>query len=205
LILVNRVETGLDSVHCDDKDGAQQAFEALRLAGASRFAVVNRATPSLSLSAREHAFVEFAAASGFETRIVRAGRADYDGGKEAARQLLTSGPAPDAVFCVNDLMAFGALDHFRGAGLQVPNDVSVIGFDDVPIAAWSSYRLTTLRQDPRRIAREVVSILDRRLAEPEAPPISVYFPVELVVRETVSAPGRQANDGGSTRRWPSAS
>jgi DNA-binding LacI/PurR family transcriptional regulator len=205
LILVNRVETGLDSVHCDDKDGAQQAFEALRLAGASRFAVVNRANPSLSLSAREHAFVEFAAASGFETRIVRAGRADYDGGKEAARQLLTSGPAPDAVFCVNDLMAFGALDHFRGAGLQVPNDVSVIGFDDVPIAAWSSYRLTTLRQDPRRIAREVVSILDRRLAEPEAPPISVYFPVELVVRETVSAPGRQANDGGSTRRWPSAS
>ncbi|CAN7646818.1 LacI family DNA-binding transcriptional regulator [Pararhizobium sp. LjRoot235] len=187
LILVNRTETGLDSVHCDDRDGAQQAFEALRLAGACRFAVVNRANPSLSFSVREHAFVEFAAASGFETKIVRAGRADYDGGKEAARQLLASGPTPDAVFCVDDLMAFGTLDHLRGAGLRVPNDVSVIGFDDIPMATWSSYRLTTLRQDPRRIARDVISILDRRLAEPDSPPISLYFPVELVVRETVRA------------------
>jgi DNA-binding LacI/PurR family transcriptional regulator len=187
LVVVNRAETGLDSVHCDDRDGAQQAFEALRLAGASRFAVINRANPCLSLSAREYAFAEFANASGFETKIVRAGRADYDGGKEAAQRLLASGPAPDAVFCVNDLMAFGTLDHLRGAGLCVPSDVSVIGFDDVPMAAWTAYGLTTLRQDPRRIARDVISILDRRLAEPDLPPISVYFPVELVIRETVRA------------------
>ena len=187
LIVVNRAETGLDSVHCDDRDGAQQAFEALRLAGGSLFAVVNRANPCLSLAAREHAFAEFATASGFETKIVRASRADYDGGKEAARQLLACGPIPDAVFCVNDLMAFGTLDYIRGAGLYVPNDVSVIGFDDVPMAAWSSYGLTTLRQDPQRIARDVISILDRRLAEPDSPPISVHFPVELVIRETIKA------------------
>ncbi|SDA99803.1 LacI family DNA-binding transcriptional regulator [Sinorhizobium sp. NFACC03] len=187
LVLINRAETGLDSVHCDDRDGAQQAFEALRMARASRFAVVSRANPSPSLSAREHAFGEFAAASGFEVRVVRAGCADYDGGQKAARQLLASGAAPDAIFCVNDLMAFGTLDHLRGAGLRVPDDVSVIGFDDVPSAAWSSYRLTTLRQDPRRIALEVISVLDRRLADPDSPPISVHFPVELVVRETVRA------------------
>jgi DNA-binding LacI/PurR family transcriptional regulator len=187
LILINRTETGLDSVRCDDRDGALQAFEALCMAGTSRFAVINKAELSPSLSARERAFTEFAAASGFEPRIVRAGHSDYDGGQEAARQLLATGPAPDAVFCVNDLMAFGVLDHLRGAGLRVPDDVSVIGFDDVPIAAWAPYRLTTLRQDPRRIATEVVSILDRRLADPDSPPISVYFPVELVVRETVRA------------------
>jgi DNA-binding LacI/PurR family transcriptional regulator len=185
LILINRAETGLDSVHCDDKDGAQQAFEALCMAGATRFAVLNSANPSPSLHARERAFAEFAAVSGFEAKIVRAGRADYDGGQEAARQLLASGPAPDAIFCVNDLIAFGALDRLRGAGLRVPDDVSVIGFDDVPIAAWSSYSLTTLRQDPRRLARAVVSILDRRLAFPDTLPISVDVPVELVVRETV--------------------
>ncbi|MCA1408860.1 LacI family DNA-binding transcriptional regulator [Ensifer sp. IC3342] len=191
LILINRAETGLDSVHCDDRDGAQQAFEALRLAGASRFAVINRVDPSPSLLAREHAFTQFATASAFEAKIVRTGLADYDGGREAARQLLASGAAPDAVFCVNDLMAFGTLDHFRGAGLRVPDDVSVIGFDDVPMAAWSSYRLTTLRQDPRRIARDVISILDRRLADPDSPPISAYVPVELIVRETVRAHGRE--------------
>jgi DNA-binding LacI/PurR family transcriptional regulator len=189
LILINRAETGLDSVHCDDKDGAQQAFEALSLTGAARFAVINKANPSPSLAARERAFAKFAAAAGFKATVVRAGHSDYDGGREAARRLLARGTAPDAIFCVNDLMAFGALDHLRGAGLSVPDDVSVIGFDDVPIAAWASYRLTTLRQDPERIAEEVVSILDRRLADPDSPPMSVYFPVELVVRDTVRVQG----------------
>lgn len=185
LILINRAETGLDSVHCDDRDGAQQAFEVLSMTGARRFAVINKEKPSPSLAVRERAFAEFAATSGSKPMIVRAGHSDYDGGQEAARQLLARGPAPDAIFCVNDLMAFGTLDHLRGAGLRVPDDVSVIGFDDVPIAAWASYRLTTLRQDPRCIAREVVSILDRRLSDPDLPPMSVHFPVELVVRETV--------------------
>jgi DNA-binding LacI/PurR family transcriptional regulator len=184
-ILINRAETGLDSVHCDDTDGAQQAFETLRLSGATRFAVINKAKPSPSLLMRERAFAGFAAASGFRARIVRAGNSDYDGGRAAACRLLAHGKPPDAIFCANDLMAFGALDYLRETGLSVPDDVSMIGFDDVPVAAWSSYRLTTLRQDPMRIAREVVSILDRRLAEPDAPPITVYFPVELVVRETV--------------------
>ena len=109
-------------------------------------------------------------------RSSRAGHSDYAGGQEAARRLLAGGRPPEAVFCVNDLMAFGALDHLRGAGLRVPDDVSVIGFDDVPMAGWASYRLTTLRQDPARIAREVVAILDRRNAEPDLPPMSVCFP-----------------------------
>ncbi|BCH22598.1 LacI family DNA-binding transcriptional regulator [Mesorhizobium sp. L-8-3] len=192
LILINRAETGLDSVHCDDRDGAQQAFGILSMTGARRFAVINKEDPSPSLAVRERAFAEFAAASGFKPTIVRAGHSDYDGGREAARQLLARGPAPDAIFCVNDLMAFGTLDHLRGAGLRVPDNVSVIGFDDVPIAAWASYRLTTLRQDPRRIAREVVSILDRRLSDPDLPPMSVHIPVELVVRETVKTRRQEA-------------
>jgi DNA-binding LacI/PurR family transcriptional regulator len=67
----------------------------------------------------------------------------------------------------------------------VPGDVSVVGFDDVPMAGWGAYALTTLRQDPARMAREVVAILDRREADPDLPPLSVRLPVELVVRATV--------------------
>jgi DNA-binding LacI/PurR family transcriptional regulator len=185
LILINRAETNLDSVRCDDRDGARQAFEALRMSGARRFAVINMDRPSPSLLARELAFNDFAASAGYAPRIVRIGHSDYDGGRGAVRRLLADGPAPDAIFCVNDLMAFGALDGLRGAGVRVPDDVSVVGFDDVPMAAWASYRLTTLRQDARRIAEEVVSILDRRRTGPDMPPISVSFPAELVVRNTV--------------------
>jgi DNA-binding LacI/PurR family transcriptional regulator len=184
LILINRAETGLDSVRCDDRDGARQACAALLAAGASRLAVIDMAAPSPGLLAREEAFAACAAARGFAARVVRAGHSDYAGGQEAARRLLAGG-RPDAVFCVNDLMAFGALDHLRGAGLSVPGEVSVIGFDDVPQAAWDAYRLTTLRQDPGRIAREVVAIIDRRAESPDPSPTSVTFPVELVVRATV--------------------
>ena len=200
LILINRAETGLDSVRCDDSGGARQAFEALRATGASRFAVINMANPSPSLLAREQAFADFAAARGFTPAVVRAGHSDYEGGQEAARRLLASGPPPDAVFCVNDLMAFGALDHLRGAGLACPTTSRSSASTTCPMAAWASYRLTTLRQDPARIAREVVSILDRRSADPDLPPMSVYFPVELVVRETVK--GRAGRASTTCRPQP---
>ena len=148
------------------------------------------ADPSPSLLAREQAFAACAAARGLALAVVRAGHSDYAGGQEAARRLLAEGPRPDAVFCVNDLMAFGALDHLRGAGLRVPDDVSVIGFDDVPMAGWASYGLTTLRQDPARIAREVIAILDRRDAEPDLPPLSV------------SLPGRARRPRNRREAWP---
>jgi len=185
LVLINRAEPDVDSVRCDDGGGARLAFEALRAAGATRLAVINMADPSPSLLAREQAFAACAAARDLALAVVRAGHSDYEGGQEAARRLLVQGLHPDAVFCVNDLMAFGALDHLRGAGLRVPDDVSVIGFDDVPMAGWAAYRLTTLRQDPARIAREVIANLDRRSADPHLPPLSVIVPVELVVRGTV--------------------
>ena len=167
LILINRAETDLDSVRCDDRDGVRQAFEALRATGASRFGVVNAANPSPSLLTRERFFADFVAAEGAELSIARAGHSDYAGGQEAARRLLAEGNPPQAVFCVNDSMAIGALDFLRSAGLSVPEDISIVGFDDLPMAAWAPYRLTTVRQDPGRIAKEVVALLDRRAADPE--------------------------------------
>ena len=185
LILINRAETDIDSVRCDDRDGVRQAFEALRATGASHFGVVNAANPSPSLLTREQVFSEFAAAAGVVLAIARAGHSDYGGGREAASKLLAGGIPPQALFCVNDSMAIGVLDSLRGAGLKVPEDVSVVGFDDLPMAAWAPYRLTTIRQDPARIAKAVVALLDRRASDPDAQPTSVRFPVELVIRETV--------------------
>jgi DNA-binding LacI/PurR family transcriptional regulator len=185
LILINRAETELDVVRCDDQDGARQAFEALSGSGASRFGVVNMVKPSPSLAARERAFAECASDGSVELTIVRASHFDYEGGREAARQLHSGRRPLEAVFCVNDLMAFGLVDQLRETGSNVPADVSVVGFDDVAIAGWAAYRLTTVRQDPARIAGEIVAILDKREANPELPPMAVRFPVDLVVRETV--------------------
>lgn len=185
LILINRGETDLDSVRCDDFGGARTAFDALRQAGASSFALVNRPNPSPSLLAREHAFGRFASECGVDLTIMRFGPSDYEGGREAVRRMLAEGRVAEAVFCVNDLMAFGVLDQLREAGIGVPAEVSVIGFDDVPMAAWTAYRLTTLRQDPDRIANAVIAVLDRREADPQLSPMSIRIPVDLVVRQTV--------------------
>ena len=185
LILINRAETDLDSVRCDDRGGAKQVFEALRRTGATAFAVLNAERPSPSLLARERAFVRLAAREAMPCIVERAGQADYDGGREAACRLLSASAACQAVFCVNDLMAFGAVDALRQAGRHVPHDVSVVGFDDIPMAAWEPYRLTTVRQDTDRIAAEVIRVLDRRTSDPDLPPISVSLPVELIARSTV--------------------
>lgn len=185
LILINRAEPDIDVVRCDNKGGARQAFEALQKTGASRFGVINTVRPSPSLLTREQTFGRLVTASGADLTVVRAGRSDYEGGREAARRLTADGKPPEAIFCANDLMAFGAIDSLRDAGFRVPEDASIIGFDDVPMAAWASYRLTTLRQDPARIAKEAIALLDRREAEPDSAPLSVRFPVDLVVRETV--------------------
>jgi DNA-binding LacI/PurR family transcriptional regulator len=159
--------------------------------------MINTVRPSPSFAARESAFVKIAKAEGIAVILGRGRRSDYEGGCEAARQLLASGQPPDAVFCGSDLMAFGAIDHFRSAGLSVPHDISVVGFDDVGIAAWGAYNLTTLRQDPERIAKEVIAILDRRAADPELPPISVTFPVDLVIRRTVKVAGVDLKEGAT--------
>lgn len=189
LILINRAEPDIDGVRCDNRGGARLAFKALKRSGASRFAMINTVKPSPSFAARETAFKEIAARHHMKITVTRGGRSDYDGGAEAARALLAKGIPPDAVFCGNDLMAFGAIDCFRAAGFDIPRDISIIGFDDVPMAAWETYRLTTVRQDPERIAREVIAILDQRRADPDRPPVSVTFPVDLVLRDSVKRPG----------------
>ena len=86
-------------------------------------------------------------------------------------------------------MAFGTLDHLRAAGLGVPEEISVVGFDDIPMAAWAPYQLTTLRQDPARIAEAVVAMLDHRAGDPDAPPPVASVPVDLIIRKTVRGLG----------------
>src|SRR3546814_6024187 len=115
-----------------DRGGSEQAFEALRMTGASRFAIINMANPSPSLLAREQAFADVAAASDSASTIVRAGHSNYAGGQEAARRLLAQEGAPEAAFCVNDLMAFGALDHFCSVRLSLPRPISLVGFPSLP-------------------------------------------------------------------------
>ena len=116
---------------------------------------------------------------------------DYQLGRarEATRRMFGGADRPDAVFVANDHMAFAAMDVLRfELGLRVPGDVSVIGFDDVPPAAWPAYDLTTVRQEASAMVAETVKMLLADIEAPGAPPRSVRLPAALVPRTSARMP-----------------
>ncbi len=97
-------------------------------------------------------------------------------------ELIARGAAFDAVFAANDLMAVGALGVLREAGLSVPRDVALAGFDDAPIAATTEPSLTTMRQPFERVAREMVRLLLEMIDG--GPPSRVSLPTQLIRRDS---------------------
>lgn len=122
-------------------------------------------------------------------------RAGYRGGYEAARELLARPGEPTAVFCNNDEVAVGAMRAFREAGLRVPEDLAVVGFDDIEIAEFAPVPLTTVSQPIPEQAGLAVDRLFARLANPAEPSEAktVSLLPELVIRESCGARRR----GGS--------
>ncbi|MBI3946036.1 MAG: LacI family DNA-binding transcriptional regulator [Armatimonadetes bacterium] len=111
-------------------------------------------------------------------------------GYEAARELLARRPLPTAVFCSNDEVAFGAMKALAEAGLRVPEDMAVVGFDDIEMAAFAPVPLTTVRQPVGEQATQAVALLFERIANPddERPPRAIRLKPRLVVRASSGGP-----------------
>ncbi|WP_196260915.1 substrate-binding domain-containing protein [Pelagibacterium limicola] len=187
VILVNRDDPvpGPETVVVTNRTAARQAFDMLRRAGCQKFAVVTSTVGTASLVARETAFLEAARSAQFDASVIRLGPTAYASGAEAARQVLVSTSRPDGVFCVTDLLACGFLDVARTEfGLVVPDEVCVVGFDDIEQAGWSSYQLTTFRQPVDQIADHVVGLLHHQPAVHTIQP-PTRFSAEPVWRKTV--------------------
>jgi LacI family transcriptional regulator len=115
--------------------------------------------------------------------LVEADFSLYDG-VTAMEQLLALDERPDAVFAASDVMAIGAISAIEKAGLCVPDDIAIAGFDDVPYATFVSPQLTTVRQDAPAQGIAAAEGLLRMIADPSASPIELVVPVELIVRES---------------------
>ncbi|MGA1832925.1 substrate-binding domain-containing protein [Rhizobium wenxiniae] len=166
LVLINRDEEreGALMINLHDREAARRAFIAFQRAGCRRLAFANSDVRTPSLMAREEGFVSAAQAAGFEVAVERFGSTRYQSGVVLAQRLLTREVRPDAIFCANDLLACGVMDTARHQfRLEIPNDLCVVGFDDIEQASWSSYELTTFAQPVDRIAEEAVSWLAKPL------------------------------------------
>lgn len=111
-----------------------------------------------------------------------------EGGYRGTLQLLARAKRPGAIFCGNDMIAMGAIDALLKSGLRVPEDMAVVGYDDMSFASDRQIQLTSVHQPRAEIGRVAVRLLLDRVASPEAPIRTVILPHHLVVRRSSGAP-----------------
>jgi LacI family transcriptional regulator len=115
-------------------------------------------------------------------------RLGEEAGRRAAERFFVAYPEATAVFCANDTVALATMQTLVGQGKQVPNDVSIIGFDDAPIATLMSPALTTVRQDGEEIGQTAVNHLLEYIENPQMKPRTILLPGSLVVRHSTASP-----------------
>jgi DNA-binding LacI/PurR family transcriptional regulator len=176
----------IDRLEVLQRDGLEQAVALMQGYGAKRIAFLGGMTNSLGARSRQHLVEELVAEHGLAAPILMDGDYSYDTAYCATIDLFRVGDGADAIFAVNDQSAFGVLDALRHElGLKVPQDVMVVGFDDIQQSHWKSYNLTTVKFDMDERVRALVRLILRRLKNPAAPSITETISTKLVVRGTV--------------------
>lgn len=181
------VPDGLDVVASDEAAGGRLAADHLIGLGHRRIAHVTGSGGSAAV--RRAATLTRLAESGIEPLVFGDGPTSEATGYEGTRQALQRHPDLTAVFAANDVMAMGAIAAVRDAGLRIPEDVSVIGNDETPLAASPLLRLTTVDPHNDEVGRLAAARLVDRIGAPgPSSPTRVLVPPSLVVRSTTAPP-----------------
>ncbi|QLL66200.1 LacI family transcriptional regulator (plasmid) [Sinorhizobium mexicanum] len=175
-----------DRIDVDQWEGMEQAVALLAGYGCRRIAYLSGKRDSLAEQARRRTLEVLMARRGLTPPIIIPGDFSYDAGHAGTLDLFRVGEGADAIFAANDESAFGALDALRyELKRRVPEDVKVVGFDDISQSHWRSYNLTTVKVDLEARTRALVRLILRRLKDPAAPALSETVRTRLVVRGTV--------------------
>jgi DNA-binding LacI/PurR family transcriptional regulator len=183
----------LDTVVADNVHGAHEAVDHLLRIGHRRIGFVG-GRPQLSttrerLQGYRQALEEHGVP--FDPALVREGDSRQAGGRRHARELLEQASPPTALLVGNNLMTLGALETIHGMGLRIPDDVAIVGYDDMPWALALNPPLTAVRQPGYEIGRRGAELLLQRLDDPKRSTSLVMLQPELVVRESCGA-GRES-------------
>ncbi|MFC3123764.1 LacI family DNA-binding transcriptional regulator [Pseudoroseomonas globiformis] len=185
VVMVNRrPRMHSSAVTADNIAGAAELAELLLARGHRRFALMRTSASSSTGEERHRGFAQRLAAAGIEPPLLFDGRSTYEGGFEAGRALaaLPVAERPGAVFSVSDIMAMGLLDALRLAGIAVPGEVAVVGFDGLPQAAWPIYDLTTVEQPLPAMIGRALDLLQARIAGAVAPDETIALRGRLILR-----------------------
>lgn len=188
-VLLNRDASGasVDRVMADHVGGAAAVADHLLTLGHRRIALIAGPANTSTSRDREAGLSEALRRSGFplDPALRRAGEFTHQSGFQWCTDLLSHPDPPTAIFCANDVVAFGALDAARRLRIDVPGTVSIAGFDDIPMAGWEAFSLTTVRQPLVDMARDAAQILIARIEErDDSEPRRIIFPTHLIMRST---------------------
>jgi LacI family transcriptional regulator len=196
VVLVNysRGDTSLPIVRGDNRDGAAAATRHLLQLGHQRIAFIAGDLHTGQSQERQRGYEQAMRGAGIAIGpgLVEAGDFSRRSGYAAACTLLALASPPTAIFAANDEMAFGAMDAVRAAGLRMPQDVSVVGFDDISAAAQAQPGLSTVRQPLVAISEAAVRELLLRVTGSGGHQPLIEYPSELVLRGSTAAPPRAA-------------
>lgn len=190
VVLVNCfvANRSLPAIIPDEVQGGYTATEALIRRGHRRIAFINEIIPMPALFGRLEGYRQALAAYGlpFDPALVRSCHSNAHDAFAVALALLERDDRPTAIFCFNDKMAMGAYDAIKRLGLRIPQDVAVIGFDNLELIAAQLYPpLTTVELPHYEMGRRAVELLQTLPAGESLPPIQHYLPCPLIERESI--------------------
>lgn len=182
-----RVVDGTKSsyVISDNYDAGCQAARLLHQSGSRSTVYLTGEIPTFTNDERQQGFcTEFESLTGHMPRIVNA-TYDYMDSLDIIRRLMADTPRPTAIFCATDNLAMAVMDVARiEFSLKIPEDLQVIGFDNIPQTEWLSYQITTFAQDFRRLARESVKIIVEQIANNNQSVVKLMVPTQLIARKS---------------------
>lgn len=186
VILFNRTGLGdvASAICCDNVAGGREVADYLLDTGHRRLAYIAGNPDSSTNRDREQGFIHRVWERGAPKPQREQAAYTYESGYDAARRVLARDEPPDAIFCASDITALGAIDGARMLGVGVPRDISIVGFDDIPMARWPSYALTTVRQPLEPMIRATLEMLQHLLTSAEADPEIRLFPGSLIERSS---------------------
>lgn len=196
LVMVDTSHPEFDSIRVKNMEGAMEATRHLLSLGHSAIAMINGSLQSYPgrerlegyRKALEGAAVRFTEERVFISTVTKQDGFSREGGREAMKRLLDAragGTEVTAVFVASDIQALGALEVAREHGVQVPDGIALVGFDDIELAQHAG--LTTMRQPMHEMGLLAMSKLEERIKKPAAPPtLTTFFPA-LIIRETCGA------------------
>lgn len=189
LVVLNRDidESSIVNILSGDKKGAYKAVALLIQKGHKDIAIIEGKKEFKATSERKEGFLNALIDNKLQIKSEYIAEGDYtfESGHRAMKKLLSLSKIPTAVFCSNDEMAVGAMKAISEAGLKIPNDISIIGFDDNQLGAFITPALTTVRRPiieaSRKGAEKLFSIIENSSIERE----KIYIDTELIERESV--------------------